>query len=99
MLVFSMAKAGVDNFTRAMAKHLGPRGIRVNSVLPGFVATDAAAGMLDDPATIDALIAQTAQRWPYGEPEEIAALVDALAGPEMGWVTGQIIQCNGGFKL
>ena len=68
-------------------------------MLPGFVATDATAGMLDDPATLDALIAQTALRRPYGEPEEIAALVHVLAAPEMGWVTGQIIQCNGGFKL
>jgi 3-oxoacyl-[acyl-carrier protein] reductase len=99
MLVYGMAKAAVDNFTKAMARYLGPRGIRVNSVLPGFVATDAAAGLLSDPAMLEALTTQTALRRPYGEPEEIAELVHALAGPDMGWVTGQIIQCNGGFKL
>jgi NAD(P)-dependent dehydrogenase (short-subunit alcohol dehydrogenase family) len=99
LLAYSMAKAAVDNFTKAMAKHLGPRGIRVNSVLPGFVATDATAAMLGDPATLELFAGQTVLRRPYGMPEEIAELVHALAGPDTGWVTGQIIQCNGGYKI
>ena len=98
LLVYSMAKAAIDNFTRALAKELGGRGITVNSVLPGTTATDAT---IADLATDEArawLASRTSLGRASGEPMEIAELVHALVTPELGWVTGQTIEASGGFE-
>ena len=94
-----MAKAAADNFTRSTAKFLGSRGITVNSVLPGLIATEGAVFTLSNEETLNTMAAQTAMGKAFGEVDDIAGVVHALASPAMGWVTGQMIEVSGGFKL
>ena len=99
LMVYSMAKASVNTFTIALAKELGPRGITVNAVAPGFIDTDAAAPDLANENTVKYMLENTALGKPYGQPEDIAEVVHSLCLPAMHWVTGQIIECSGGFRL
>jgi 3-oxoacyl-[acyl-carrier protein] reductase len=99
LIIYSMSKAAINTFTRALAKELGPRGITVNAVAPGFVATDASAADMQNADVAAYAKAMTALGRSFGEPEEIAEVVHALASSAMGWVTGQIIEASGGFRL
>ncbi len=91
--VYAMTKAAVAGLTRGLARDLGPRGITVNNVQPGPVATD-----LNPP---DGPFAETLKGFMaikrYGEGSEIAAMVAYLAGPEAGYVTGSSLTIDGGF--
>jgi 3-oxoacyl-[acyl-carrier protein] reductase len=92
--VYAATKAGVEALTHIFAKELRGRGITVNAVAPGPTATGL---FLDgkDQATVDA-IAKAAPLERLGEPEDIAAVVAFLAGPDGGWVNGQVLRANGG---
>jgi 3-oxoacyl-[acyl-carrier protein] reductase len=90
---YSAAKAALEGMARSMAAELGPRGITVNTVAPGATATD----MLTD-AVAARLVPQTALGR-VGRPEDIAALVAFLASPDGEWVTGQVLDANGGLAL
>jgi 3-oxoacyl-[acyl-carrier protein] reductase len=98
VIVYSMCKAAVDMFTRVMAKELGPRRITVNSVLPGFNETESNAREASDPALRQQIEGMTALGR-FGQPADIANVVHAIVSPQMGWVTGQIIEASGGFRL
>ncbi|MDB5726690.1 MAG: hypothetical protein JWQ16_3444 [Novosphingobium sp.] len=98
IIVYTMAKAAVEAFTRVLAAELGPRGITVNSVAPGFTAGETNAHVTDDPVTAKQITDATALRR-FGQPEEIADVVLALASPLGRWVTAQNIEASGGFKL
>ncbi|WP_436789986.1 SDR family NAD(P)-dependent oxidoreductase [Yinghuangia sp. YIM S10712] len=98
MTHYSAAKAGVVGFTKALALELGPRGITVNTVPPGFVDTPMlrkteSRGFLGD--GIDHHQATTPVRR-VGRPEDIAAACAYLVRDEAGYITGQIIGVNGG---
>ncbi len=97
-IVYCMAKAAVEMFTRVMAKELGPRGITVNSLAPGFTTGETNAHIAEDPVLSKQVIEQTALRR-FGQPEEIADMVYALASPAGRWITAQNIEASGGFKL
>ena len=97
-ITYSMSKAAVDMFTRVLAKHLGPRGIAVNSVAPGFTATETNAEEMNDPAKKKAIEDLTAFGR-FGETSDLADFVHALASPAGRWVTGQNIEASGGFRL
>jgi NAD(P)-dependent dehydrogenase (short-subunit alcohol dehydrogenase family) len=99
LIVYSMAKSAVETFTRAVAKDLGPKGITVNAVAPSFIATDAAAEDLKNPDTVKYMASQTALGRGFAQPEEVASVVYTLCTPAMGWVTGQVIEASGGFRL
>ncbi|MBQ0958371.1 3-oxoacyl-ACP reductase FabG [Ideonella sp. 4Y11] len=93
---YAAAKAGVAGMTRALARELGSRGITVNCVAPGFIATDM-TGELPE-AQKAALLAQIPlQR--LGQPEEIAHAVAFLASPEAGYITGTEMHVNGGMFM
>jgi 3-oxoacyl-[acyl-carrier protein] reductase len=96
--IYSMAKATINNLTHALASELGPRGITVNAVAPGFTRTDANSAFREDPELVKAVEAQIALGR-FGEPSEIAAVVAFLASDEGHWVTGQTIEASGGYKL
>ena len=97
-ITYSMSKAAVDMFTRVLAKHLGPRGIAVNSVAPGFTANETNARELNDPVKKKAIEDLTALGR-FGEVSDIAEFVYALASPAGRWITGQNIEASGGFRL
>ncbi len=92
--VYAATKAGVEAMTHIVAKELGPRGVTVNVLAPGPVATE-----LFLTGKSDELVAQIAKMNPFGrlgEPDDIARVVSFLASPDGGWVSGQVIRANGG---
>jgi len=96
--VYSATKAAVDAVTRSLAKELGPRKIRVNSVNPGMVETEGthAAGI-----TESEFRKQTEAQTPLGrigQPQDIAPVVAFLVSPDSGWVTGETLYVSGGNR-
>jgi NAD(P)-dependent dehydrogenase (short-subunit alcohol dehydrogenase family) len=81
-----------------LAAELGPRGITVNSLAPGFTAGPTNDYIVNDPVAAKQVTDITALRR-FGQPEEIADIVYALASPLSRWVTAQNIEASGGFKL
>ncbi|GAA3991966.1 3-oxoacyl-ACP reductase FabG [Comamonas faecalis] len=93
---YAAAKAGVAGMTRALARELGSRGITVNCVAPGFIATDMTASLPDEQKK--ALKAQIALG-ELGQPGDIAHAVAYLASSGAGYVTGQELHVNGGMYM
>ena len=91
---YSATKGAVIALSKALAKELGPSGIRVNCVAPGVILTDMCAGL--DPETLDAL-AEEAPVGRNGTPQDVANAMLWLANAE--FVTGQVIAVNGGFVI
>ena len=93
---YAASKAAIDGLTIALAKELGPQGIRVNTVRPGLTGTD----MLDIPASADTIANLAKTSVPYGgrvaRPEEIAALVLSLLSDEASYVSGAIYDVSAG---
>ena len=90
---YSAAKAGLVGFTKSLAKELGSRGIRVNAVAPGFIATD----MTKDLGNIDEYLKVIPLKR-MGEADDIAAAVKFLA-LDADYVTGQVLQVDGGMII
>jgi 3-oxoacyl-[acyl-carrier protein] reductase len=93
--VYVATKGAVEALTRVFAKELRGRGITCNAVAPGPVATELFLN-----GKSDELIQQIAKSAPLerlGQPEDIAGVVSFLAGPDGGWVNGQILRANGGM--
>lgn len=92
--VYAATKAGVEAMTRILAKELGPRKITVNAIAPGPVATKLFLG-----DKTDEQVAHATKMLPLGrlgEPDDIAAAIAFLVGPDGGWVNGQVLRANGG---
>lgn len=92
--VYAATKAAVEAMTHILAKELGPRGITVNAVAPGPVATELFLQGKDQ-ATLDR-IRQMIPLGRLGEVDDIARVVSLLVGPDGGWINGQILRANGG---
>lgn len=95
-VAYSATKAGIRGMTMAMAKELGPSGITVNCVEPGFIATEMNAAI--DEASKQALCDET-PLGRMGTPEEVAAAVVFLASDAAGFITGQVIGVDGGLAV
>lgn len=93
---YSAAKAGVIGLTKALAKEVGPSGIRVNAVSPGVVMTDMMSDFSDD--DIRALRDETPLN-SIGEPLDIADAVVFLASDKARFITGQVLSVNGGMVI
>ena len=93
---YAAAKAGIIAFSKSLAKEIGSRGITVNVVAPGFIATDMTADLSD--AAKDALLGQIALGR-LGEPADIANAVAFLAGPSAAYITGETLHVNGGMYM
>lgn len=93
---YAATKAGVEGFSRAMARELGSRSVTVNTVAPGFIDTDMTSGLPD--AQKDTLLKQIPLAR-LGAPEEIAAVVNFLASEAGSYITGETIHVNGGMYM
>jgi 3-oxoacyl-[acyl-carrier protein] reductase len=96
--VYGAAKAALHGWAYALANRLGPDGVTVNVVAPGYVADTEFFGDRMSPAFHESRVRQTLVGR-GGVPDDIAATVDYLASPAAGYVTGQIIHVNGGSAL
>lgn len=93
---YASAKAGMIGLTKSIAKELGGRGVTVNAVAPGFIETDMTA-VLSDKVKETALSGIPLKR--MGQPEEIAKLTAFLASDDAAYITGQVIQIDGGLHM
>ena len=93
---YAAAKAGIIAFSKSLAKEIGSRGITVNVVAPGFIATDMTASLPEDAKA--ALVGQIALGR-LGEPADIARAVGFLAGPAAAYITGETLHVNGGMYM
>ena len=100
---YSAAKAGIEGLTKTLALELGPFGVNANAIAPGFIVTD----MTDDTARrlgmeIDDFHKMNADATPVrrvGQPDDIAAAAAFLCSDEASYITGQILQVDGGFRI
>ncbi len=96
---YASMKGGVEVLTRYLAKELGARGISVNTLAPGAIATDFGGGALKASPQMQQFVASVTALGRYGESEDIGPVVANLLAPENRWVNGQRIEASGGMNL
>lgn len=94
---YAATKAGLLGFTKSLAKELASRGVCVNAITPGYIATDMTAEHLPDDQREKLLTTIPLGR--IGEADEVADTVAFLAGPEAAYITGQVLRINGGMYM
>ncbi len=93
---YAASKAGIEGFSRALAKEIGSRSITVNSIAPGFIDTDMTRALPEKQAEM--MLAQIPLSR-FGRAEEVAAVVAFLASENAGYITGETIHVNGGMHM
>ena len=93
---YTASKAGIEGFTRSLAREIGSRQITVNCVAPGFIDTDMTKDL--DEALIQSML-NAVPLARLGKPEDIAAAVNFLASEEAGYITGTVLDVNGGMYM
>ena len=91
---YAASKAAVIGFTKSLALESAAKNITVNAIAPGFIKSDMSAKI---PSDITEKIIERIPMGRFGEPEDIASIVSYLAGPDAGYLTGQVIGVNGGY--
>lgn len=92
--VYSASKGAIIAFTKALAKELGPNGINVNVVAPGFIQTDMTKNVTEE---IKQEIMESSALGRLGTPEDVAGVVSFLASEKSNFITGQVISVDGGW--
>ena len=90
------SKAGLIGLTKSIAQEMGSRNITVNAVAPGFIETAMTAGLSQE--LKDNMIGHVALKR-FGQPEDVAAAVRFLASEEAGYITGHVLDVNGGLYM
>ena len=93
---YTASKAGIEGFTRSLAREIGSRQITVNCVAPGFIDTDMTKDL--DEALIQSML-NAVPLARLGKPEDVAAAVNFLASEEAGYITGTVLDVNGGMYM
>lgn len=96
---YASMKGAIETLTRYQAKELGIRGIKVNTVAPGAIATDFAGGVIRDNAQYHANVKAITALGRVGEPDDIGGVVAFLCTEDARWVTAQRIEASGGMNL
>lgn len=93
---YAAAKAGLIGFTKSLAKEVGSRGITVNAIAPGFIATRLTAGLSDE---TKAMLLERTPLNRFGTPEDVAGAVAFLIGPDASFITGHTLTVDGGLFM
>ena len=96
---YAAMKGAMEVLTRYQAKELGPRGIAVNIVAPGAIATDFGGGAVRDDADLNAFLAAQTALGRVGQAEDIGGVVASLLAPANRWINAQRIEASGGMFL
>jgi 3-oxoacyl-[acyl-carrier protein] reductase len=90
------SKAGVIGLTKALAQEMASRNVTVNAVAPGFIETDMTAVLKDD---LRAAVLENIALKRFGKPEDVAAAVGFLCSEAAGYITGHVLDVNGGMYM
>ena len=96
---YAAMKGAVEVLSRYQAKELAARGIRVNTLAPGAIATDFGGGAVRDNAELNRFVASVTALGRVGEADDIGGAAAALMRPGSGWITGQRVEASGGMFL
>jgi len=96
---YASMKGAVEVLTRYMAKELGARGIAVNAVAPGAIATDFSGGMVRDNPDLNRRVAEMTALGRAGLPDDIGPMIASLLSEDNRWVNGQRIEVSGGMQV
>jgi NAD(P)-dependent dehydrogenase (short-subunit alcohol dehydrogenase family) len=96
---YASMKGAIEVLTRYLAKELGARGIAVNTVAPGAIATDFSGGMVRDNPEVNKLVAGMTALGRVGEPDDIGPMIASLLSEDNRWINGQRIEVSGGMSL
>jgi NAD(P)-dependent dehydrogenase (short-subunit alcohol dehydrogenase family) len=95
---YSVTKAGVIALTKALAKELAPRQVRVNAVAPGLIETQLSRALIEN-KTIHRQLVAAIPMGRHGQPEDIVGAVRFLASDAAGYITGQVLVVDGGSRM
>lgn len=94
---YASMKGAIEVFTHYLAKELGARGIRANTLAPGAIETDFGGGAVRDNAQLNAFIASQTALGRVGKPDDIGGAIAALLSDESGWFNSQRVEASGGY--
>jgi NAD(P)-dependent dehydrogenase (short-subunit alcohol dehydrogenase family) len=95
---YASSKGGIAQLTKSLAIAYAPKGIRVNAIAPGWIATPLTVALQNDPSRAGPILSRTPMaRW--GRPEDLRGIALFLAGPHAGFITGSVIPVDGGYSI